>query len=146
MRALLFSLAALTSAVASAAVPNSYVCSGNGVEIHYTTTSLQGRPTFSVALDGDRAAKEGQEIKQEKTVMGDVISIVQKAVPDASMTWVSLVLPLVALDEKHPNLSFETSWVKTVVRSSFLGPKELGGQVTTSKFQPITCVARSVKF
>jgi hypothetical protein len=110
-------LAALFSANAMAAEANLFVCANKAkkIEIAYTTSSFDGKPTFSVTrgeenlypgnLEQNRVAMEAKQ-----TFMGKVVSgaVNRKHIADAPDRIYSVVIPHIIMNEETEAVKFKT--------------------------------------
>lgn len=138
----LFSLLFAVSniAFASYTAPNFYSCKGNGITITYHASES---PSFNLNKDMLDTMRTGDQITREFTSIGEIVSILDSAIPDAKTTHYSLVLPRINMTsgEEH---RFETRLVKTDFFSTIAGPQIIHGLASKSQFTRMRCTASLV--
>lgn len=138
----------LTSSIIHAAnKPNSFECTGSQLTLTYTTTSKIGEPTLSYQRDEVDISAEGEAIRVEKSVLGSLVSVQYRYVPDKSVSYITVILPDINLDSDVELFKFKTVVVDTSSRTSFGGgPGLVHGVVQNSEYYPVICVASRVDF
>jgi hypothetical protein len=122
--------------------PNAYDCTGKGVEVHYTTTSFQGKPTFVLREKGREVTKDGGSITVENTTIGVLLTIVTEHLPDQATTTASLLVPPIRLGEKLKEATFKTSLIHAAKKTSLLGAEGIEGPRFTTVWESVDCVAK----
>ncbi len=142
-------IAVSQSFAADQIAPNMYTCSGKDVDVHYTTTSKTGKPTFGADVEGVAAKLPAfPELKVENTLAGQLVTARDMhLVPvDGPETRYTLVLPYVALIKPADAVKFDTILVKTSVANPFFhGPGQSGPGIN-SEYLPVECEAKVVFF
>lgn len=120
---------------ATAAKPNLYSLGADGVDIAYSTSSVDGMPTFAFtsALEGIDARASGDEIGIEPLFaggwpFGSMVSIYVDAAPDAWARSITLVLPEINLDAGR-EAPFTTFAILTRHLTTIGGPALVSGQL-----------------
>lgn len=137
------------SFAADQVAPNMYNCSGKNVEVHYTTTSKVGKPTFGATVEGVQAKLPAfPELKVENTLAGQLVTardmhMVPVDGPEARYT---LVLPYVGLLQGDHAVKFDTILVKTSVANPFFHGPGVSGPGINSDYLPVECEAQFVFF
>jgi|GEM_PF-1384886 len=145
-------LSAVFSTNAMAAEANLFVCVNKAkkIEIAYTTSSLDGKPTFSVtrgednlypgSLEMNRVAMEAQQ-----TFMGKVVSgaVNRKHIADAPDRIYSVVIPHIIMNEETDAVKFKT--VGIFGYSGGFRRTPLAVQVITETMT-LNCTAQAVNF
>jgi hypothetical protein len=90
--------------------PNLFELSGDGVQIIYSTTGIDGQPHFS--YQGSYGSQEsltftGTEIRTQQSELGTLVSVSLLRTIDAGATVLTLLLPYVKLTGQDAQ-SFET--------------------------------------
>ncbi len=90
--------------------PNLFELSGYGVQITYSTTSIDGQPRFD--YQGPYGPQEnlsftGSEIRTQQSELGTLVSVTLLRTVDAGNTVLTLLLPYVRLAGQNAQ-SFET--------------------------------------
>jgi hypothetical protein len=101
--------------------PNRYELSGEGVEVTYSTTSIDGTPRFTFKKRRQTLNFSGAEIVSVGTSIGTFVSVVIASVPDKSVTTFSILLPAIRLAD-HKKQTFRTIGITTVSKTTIAGP------------------------
>jgi hypothetical protein len=133
------------SAFAAPVQPNLFECRGQGVEVGFTTTSFQGKPTFSLKQNGQSTHRTGDELRQVKTVAGTLVSVNLRYVPDLKTDSATLVVPHINIRD-HEEVKFGTMLILTSSRTSIGGPGLVQGVINPSSYVPVSCTAKHVQF
>lgn len=142
MKSFIFvSLFAFT-AVAAPITPNLYECQGKGVKVGYTTSSIDGKPTFQI----DGRNFRDKQIGVQGSLMGKQVSVVLEAIADLHTRLATLIVPSINLKEAHNSVTFKTQLVRTLSRTSFGGPALVDGVLQENQFTEVECEAKSVAF
>jgi hypothetical protein len=128
--------------------PNRYECKTAQGKIVYTTTSLNGTPTFSYDNGTEQKpfSATGNEIQTSKTDLGSIVNVRVSSIPDYSNTELNLILPQVNLSAVTPTVTFSTQLVRTVWKTSIAGRAAVDGVVNTNEFITVDCSASQVIF
>ena len=113
--------------------PNTFMLSGEGVELTYATTSFNGQPTLSYTTpDTERVFRGDQILVEQSSRLGDLVSIMLDSVADAYSDWLTVLLPQINLtgsfDEPTP---FATLAIQTRHLSHIGGPNIVDGPVVS---------------
>jgi len=146
MLVLLLALVSL-SATALAQVPaNLYECKGNGVAVTYSTTSFTGEPRITFQFRNTTISRSGDDIQTQDTVLGSLVTIVLRTVPDLFTDTLTLIAPAAHLTDRIPEVTFVTRLFKTHTRTSVGGPALVEGLIQQSASQRLVCAATAVNF
>jgi hypothetical protein len=77
--------------------PNLYSVDGGGIQVTYSTTSIQGPPVFTYHDASGVKNFSGDQIKVAETDIGTLVTVVLQILVDRGSTTFSLLLPLVNL-------------------------------------------------
>jgi hypothetical protein len=155
MKTMLVLLLALVSLSATGAtafaqsqpVPaNLYECRGNGVVVTYSTTSFTGEPTIAFRFRNSTISRSGDDIQTQDTVLGSLVTIIVRAVPDSFSDTLTLVAPDANLTDSRPRVTFVTRLYRTHTLTSIGGPALVEGLIQQSASQRLVCTASAVNF
>lgn len=118
---------------------NHYVFEGVGVSGIADTTSLSGRPTGSVTVDGN----ETSEVVVEHGPLGWTLRAAVDGVPDAYSRSVIIALPQVHTDDGDE--AFDGLAIVVTYRTSIGGPGLVKGVLASYDVRTISGVASSVQ-
>src|SRR5262245_21077186 len=77
--------------------PNLFEVSGYGIQVTYSTTSLDGQPHFNYQDTHQSKLFIGNQIHTETTELGTLVSVLLQQTPDAGSTTFTLVVPRINL-------------------------------------------------
>ncbi|MEQ1528886.1 MAG: hypothetical protein ABL925_06180 [Methylococcales bacterium] len=147
MKTLLSLGLALYSATSLAATPATlYECSGGGVTVDYTTTSLTGSPMLTITIGRKTFTGNGAEITEEVTVLGRLLTITQAAAPDLSTDTLTLLLPDVNVIDFGASEKFDTRVFTTRTQTSIGGPQLVDGVVQNNASRLVHCTGTAAVF
>jgi hypothetical protein len=130
--------------------PTLYQCEGaEGTKVGYTTSSLAGKPTFSVTFKGQKPVLPPfPKIQRETSTLGDLVSVTDNhMVPvDGPSVIYTLVLPNVVLAEATAQAEFKTQLVRTSVVNPFFHARHYSGPLRLNTFVEVQCKASHVVF
>jgi hypothetical protein len=135
-----------TSLFAQTRPANNYQCTGNGVTLTYSTTSFTGDPRFTITIDGTTISRSGSEIQSQATVLGSLVTIVRRQVPDAFTDTITLVAPDVNVTPSNPTVPFATRLFLTRTHTSIGGPALVEGVIQDSQSRGLSCTASALDF
>ncbi len=140
---------AVSNSFADNISPNMYDCYGKDAEVHYTTTSKVGKPTFNATVENVKAKLPlFPELELAQTLVGNLVTARDMhLVPvDGPETRYTLALPYVSLEKPFSRVKFDTILVKTSVANPFFhGPGQEGPGIR-NEYLPIECEATEVNF
>jgi hypothetical protein len=84
-------------------------CTGDKVTITYATTRITGLPTLTVQLGNTTITRSGDDIHTEDTVLGSLMTIVRRTIPDLLTSTLTLLIPAVNLTAHAPDVTFTTT-------------------------------------
>jgi hypothetical protein len=136
-----------TPALAQTVPANNYECTNNaGTTVNYSTTSFTGDPRITIAFDGIVISKSGTEIQTQSTVLGTLVTVVRREVPDAFTDTITFVAPDVNVTSSTPEVKFSTELFFTRTFTSIGGPSLVVGVIQSSTRRTLGCVASHLKF
>jgi len=124
--------------------PNLFELSGEGVNITYSASGIDGRPQLSYAAGERSYVFRGEEIRVASTELGHQVSVTLEATPDLEATSLTLLVPPVNLDGSESRV--RTLAILTRHRTSIGGPCLVQGQVAEYRPIELTGLARAVVF
>ena len=142
---LLLVLATLAASSAAATPANSYECRGTKVSASYVTQSLAGT-VLTITVDGTTYQARDEEILDETTVLGHLLTLTTDVIPDAFTDTLTLLLPDVNISGFGPKIMFVTHLFKTRTRTSIAGPQLVDGVIQSNSPAPLKCTATAAVF
>jgi hypothetical protein len=73
--------------------PNNYTFKGKDIEVHYSATSKNGEPLMSYRDSERQVRARGNEIRQEQTELGTLVTLTLEPDADAGQLNFTLVVP-----------------------------------------------------
>lgn len=126
---LLFSAVNLASPQANtqqqAVTPDVYELAGGQLHITYATTSKNGQPYFSYQDGSQKLSFKGADIRQEKSEIGTLVTVIIRRTVDAGSTTFTLLVPSVGLKELSP-AEVHTYGITTVHKFSVIPAMNMG--------------------
>lgn len=101
--------------------PNQYDLQGTGITIGYSTSSIAGRPQFTLKKGRQTHSFSGDQIDTLDTRIGTLLTVTLAQVPDKETTTFSLLLPAISLATSSSKQAFSTIGVTTVHKTSITG-------------------------
>jgi hypothetical protein len=98
-------------------VPNQYELLGSGVSINFSTTSITGDPLFHYQDACREVNARGDEIRQEETEVGTLVTVTLEPDADAGSLLFTVLIPRATLAEIGGELRIVTEGIMT--RSRF---------------------------
>jgi len=129
--------------MATKKAPNLYELSGEGIAVTYSTTSIDGKPRFTVKKGRQTLSFSGDEITSLGTNIGTLVSIVIAKTVDKGFTSLSVLLPAIQLTDSKKQ-SFRTIGITAVTATTIAGPVK--GVQQTYKTFPLRGSAQHVDF
>lgn len=123
--------------------PNLYELSGTRLKVTYSSSSIAGKPLLTIRQGRKDQQFTGNEIKTDKTQIGQLITVTQETQPDRKTVLFSVLLPDVNLPDSGKS-NIKTEAVVTTIKTTIAGPGK--GQVQTYKTVLLSGTARSVDF
>ena len=102
------------------AMPNMFELLGRGVAIHYSTTSFTGDPRLHYQDSCREVNASGDEIRQEETELGTLVTITLEPDADAGSLLFTVVIPRARVDGPEREVRLETHGFLTRSRFSRL--------------------------
>lgn len=97
--------------------PNQYTLVGRGVRIDYSSTSITGDPLLHYKDATHEVNARGQEIRQEETEIGTLVTITLEPDADAGSLLLTVMIPRAQLQSASGQVSISTQALRT--RSRF---------------------------
>ncbi|MCC6588792.1 MAG: hypothetical protein IT168_18995 [Bryobacterales bacterium] len=123
--------------------PNLYELTGTRLKVTYSSSSISGKPLLTIRQGRKDQQFTGNEIKTDKTQIGQLITVTLEAQPDRKTVLFSVLLPDVNLPDSLKS-TIKTEAVVTTIKTTIAGPPK--GQVQTYKTVLLSGMARSVDF
>jgi hypothetical protein len=138
---------ALFSAASLAATPaNHFECSGAGLKVNYTATTLKGDPILSFRVGSKTFSGSGKEITDEVTVLGHLLTITRDVVPDLRIETLTLLLPDVNVVDFGASEMFDTRVFITSTKTPISGPQFVEGVIQNNTSRLVHCTGTAVVF
>ena len=125
---------------------NLFECTGAGVTVNYTSSSLIGQPTLNISVEGKKFSANGLEILDQKTVLGSLLSLTKASVPDLYTDTLTFVKPDVNVSGFGESVDFFTRLFRTRSHTSVGGPQFVEGVIQSSQSKLIHCKATAAVF
>lgn len=109
---------------------NHFELACRSIRVTYSSTSFGGGPLFHYRDPILNRSFFGDEIRLEKTPIGQLVTVTVEEVPDLRTVLFTLVLPVVKVLEGGPATSIEVPGIRTTVHFTIGGPPELGPDKT----------------
>lgn len=129
---------------ARAVAPDAFDLRGWGVAVNFATTSLDGRARLTYTAGGQTLHFAGEQISVTDAPLGTLVTVQLAAVPDASVTTFTLVIPHIAV-EPGQVVPVRTQGITTTGLTS-IAPELLRGQLQTYRVTPLFGTAQFVYF
>jgi hypothetical protein len=129
--------------VSEASSPNLFEVSGEGVQVTYSTTSIDGQPRLSYTDASRQLNFAGAEIRTVQTELGTEVTVTLETVPDLHTITFTLLLPDFRLGYGNES-QFGTLGITTTNHTTIAGPPEGPGQ--TYEVVVLEGTARAVTF
>lgn len=126
--------------------PNQFDCQGKDISVTYSTSSFVGKPMFGVTSGTRSTNAMAAEIRVQDSEVGRLVTVNTAVVPDLKSETATLVVPAIQLDKMYGEQAFDTVVIETLSRTSIAGPAPLVGQIQSSVYHAVKCVAKSVVF
>lgn len=123
--------------------PNLYELTGTRLKVTYSSSSIAGKPLMTIRQGRKDQQFTGNEIKTDKTQIGQLITVTLETQPDRKTVLFSVLLPDVNLPDSQ-KANIKTEAVVTTIKTTIAGPPK--GQVQTYKTVLLSGTARSVDF
>lgn len=123
--------------------PNLYELTGTRLKVTYSSSSIAGKPLMTIRQGRKDQQFTGNEIKTDKTQIGQLITVTTETQPDRKTVLFSVLLPDVNLPDSL-KANIKTEAVITTIKTTIAGPGK--GQVQTYKTVLLSGTARSVDF
>ncbi len=144
---LLLALVSLSATASAQPVPaNAYECIGDGVSVIYDMDSFVGGPQVYFTCDNITIALFDDEFSVSETVLGYMVTAVYRKVPYQFTDTLTVILPVVNVTERKPEVTFVTRLFKTHTRTPKGGPEMVKGLVQQSTSYRLVCKAGAAKF
>lgn len=121
--------------------PNHYTLTGEGAQLSYTTTGIDGHLRFNYEIGEYSGTARGDEIRAETTEIGTLLTVTLAAVPDRHTITLTVLLPAIHLGGPAVDVTdgpgdgaFQTQAIVTTHHTSIGGPRLVHGAVETYQF------------
>ena len=145
---LLFSAANLASPQANtqqqAVTPDVYELAGGQLHVTYATTSKDGQPYFSYEDGSQKLSFKGADIRQEKSEIGTLVTVIIHRTVDTGSTTFTLLVPSVRL--KESSLAEVHTYGVTTIHKFSVIPAMNMGQTETYTSTELLGTAKMVMF
>ena len=125
-------------------VPNQFDLHGQGVRVGFSTSSISGPAQLSFTKGRKTLSFTGDQITQQDTAIGTLVTVTIALTPDRSFTTFSVLLPAIQLAKETAKQAFRTFAVTTVHKTTIAGPAV--GVRETYKTVPLRGTAVHVQF
>lgn len=130
--------------IVSAQQPNSFIITGAGIEITYSTSSIGGLPLLTYKDRQRTLTFQGDEIGQLESEIGQQVTVIIGQIPDLQTVTFTLVLPTINPDGNESR--FRTIGIITTHRTSIGGPNLVKEVLQTYRVKELKGTAQWVNF
>ncbi len=123
---------------------NHYKLRDEKIRITYSSTSFDGTPRLDYEKGGRLLSFSGDQIREQASEMGTLVTVTLKALPDLRTVILTLLVPQVNLTESKPRRAIRTLAVVTTIRTTIGGPGLVDGPVQTYKALALRGSARHI--
>lgn len=127
-----------------AVTPDVYDLTGGQLHITYATTSKDGRPYFSYQDGSQKLSFKGADIRQDKSEIGTLVTVIMRRTVDTGSTTFTLLVPTVRLKESSP-AEVHTYGITTVHKFSVIPAMNMG-QIESYTSTELSGTAEMVMF
>ena len=124
--------------------PDVYELASGQLHITYATTSKDGQPYFSYQDGNQKLSFKGADIRQEKSEIGTLVTVIIRRTVDAGSMTFTLLVPTVRLKELSP-AEVHTYGITTVHKFSVIPAMNMG-QIETYTSAELSGTANLVMF
>jgi hypothetical protein len=129
--------------IAMANQPTLYELSGHGIQVTYTTSSIQGKLLFNYHDTVQAKSFSGDQIQTVDTILGKLVTVFLVQTPDSGSTTFTLLVPNVNLPPSRV-ATVVTEGITTLHKFTIVGPPQ--GQTEFYTVHRLHGVARFVEF
>lgn len=122
---------------------NLFQISGDGIQLTYTTNGFDGKPHFSYHDAHQSKTFTGEQIRETKTEIGTLVSVVLNQSVDVGSTSFTLVIPTLSLGLLD-SINISTNGITTLHKLSIFGTPN--GQTDFYTIQPLQGTAAHAVF
>jgi hypothetical protein len=123
-----------------------FICRSENITVLYSSSSWSGDPILNISVGKRNYSAFGDEIQLQKTVLGNLISMVKTSVPDLYTDTMTLLLPDVYVTDFVNQTNFKTKFLITHASDSIGGPQFIRGVIQTNRVTTLNCSATTVAF
>lgn len=151
MRTLLIILAAIVSGslFAQPFTPNLYYCKGDGLNVHYLISRVNGGQhiTFTDASGHVFDARD-EAVLIEETTVGKIVSVLSGTGRDEKTKAVSMIIPRIVLRSPDPedSVGFKTLLLNTNKKAPLTGSDFTTGALDETTSKSLNCSAHFVHY
>ncbi|MGH3621162.1 MAG: hypothetical protein ACRDQ5_05145 [Sciscionella sp.] len=125
--------------------PNLFELACDGVEVTYSTTSIDGSPRLSFR-DADRKFDfSGEQVRSTATELGTEVTVTLEVVPDLRTVTLTLLVPGANLGNET-EVTLITAAIETTNHTTFGGPRLITGPLQTYRLIELHGTAKQVQF
>jgi hypothetical protein len=125
--------------------PNLYELKCDGVELTYSTTSIDGSARFSFREAERKLDFSGEQIQTRATDLGTEVTVPLESIPDLRTVTLTLLVPAINLGEE-PEIQFTTAAIETTNHTTIGGPRLITGPLQTYRIIELHGTAKNVSF
>ena len=125
--------------------PNLYQLHGQGYDIAYSQTGIDGRPHLEVQRGRRILNFDGEQVSRLSTSIGDLITVTIGLSPDRHRKSLTILVPLVRLPEGRKRQAIATAGIITVARTPVAGTPGIAGAVHSYSVIPLRGAAKWVR-
>jgi hypothetical protein len=124
--------------------PNLYELSCDGVELTYSTTSIDGSARFSFRDAERKLDFSGEQIRVRETELGTEVTVTLESIPDLRVVTLTLLVPDINLG-RETEVPFSTVAIETTNHTTIGGPSLITGPLQTYRVIELHGTAKSVQ-
>ncbi len=128
------------------APPNLFELVGKKLEISYATSSFAGEPRLSYNTPTQSLDFAGDEIRQTRTEIGQLVTVTINQVPDLKTVTLTLLIPEINLPTDGDGVAFKTKAIFTTHPTTIAGRELVEGPLQTYRVKALLGKASRVEF
>jgi hypothetical protein len=101
---------------------NLFELSSNQIHVTFSETSISGKPLLSYRDDQRSLSFKGDEIRIQKTELGELITVTLEAIPDLKTVMFSMLLPTVTVMPQSSGVRIKVPGITTTNPTTIAGP------------------------
>jgi hypothetical protein len=103
-------------------VANQFDLQGQGIRVEFSTSSISGPAKLSFTKGRKTLSFTGDQITQQDTAIGALVTVTIALTPDRSSTTFSVLLPAIQLAKETTKQPFRTLGITTIHKTTIAGP------------------------